>query len=198
MALASGAFNRVLADEPWARDRLAAHAGRAFALRVGPLKSEFRIDGHGALEAAPAVGTTPDLVVTLSPFTVPAFLANPARWSEFVTEEGDVELGGTLKELAQTLPWFVEKLCARTLGPIVGQRVADAGRRMLELPEYATKRIGANVGSYARDEVEVLAHPMDMQSLRDEAAALDTRIDALTARIDALAAHLPEKRSDTA
>jgi len=196
MALASGAFNRVLADEPWARDRLAAHAGRAFSLRVGPLTSEFRIDGQGALEAAPAAGAKPDLVVTLSPFNVPAFLANPARWNEFVTEEGDVELGGTLKELAQTLPWFVEKLCARTLGAIVGQRVADAGKRMLELPEYATKRIGDNVGSYARDEVEVLAHPADLRVLRDESAALQSRIDALVARIDALAARLPERRSD--
>jgi len=196
MALASGAFNRVLADEPWARDRLAAHAGRAFSLRVGPLTSEFRIDGQGALEAAPAAGAKPDLVVTLSPFNVPAFLANPARWNELVTEEGDVELGGTLKELAQTLPWFVEKLCARTLGAIVGQRVADAGKRMLELPEYATKRIGDNVGSYARDEVEVLAHPADLRVLRDESAALQSRIDALVARIDALAARLPERRSD--
>jgi ubiquinone biosynthesis protein UbiJ len=196
MALASGAFNRVLADEPWARDRLAAHAGRAFSLRVGPLTSEFRIDGQGALEAAPAAGAKPDLVVTLSPFNVPAYLANPARWNELVTEEGDVELGGTLKELAQTLPWFVEKLCARTLGAIVGQRVADAGKRMLELPEYATKRIGDNVGSYARDEVEVLAHPADLRVLRDESAALQSRIDALVARIDALAARLPERRSD--
>ena len=196
MALASGAFNRVLADEPWARDRLAAHAGRAFSLRVGPLTSGFRIDGQGALEAAPAAGAKPDLVVTLSPFNVPAFLANPARWNELVTEEGDVELGGTLKELAQTLPWFVEKLCARTLGAIVGQRVADAGKRMLELPEYATKRIGDNVGSYARDEVEVLAHPADLRVLRDESAALQSRIDALVARIDALAARLPERRSD--
>jgi len=196
MALASGAFNRVLADEPWARDRLAAHAGRAFSLRVGPLTSEFRIDGQGALEAVPAAGAKPDLVVTLSPFNVPAFLANPARWNELVIEEGDVELGGTLKELAQTLPWFVEKLCARTLGAIVGQRVADAGKRMLELPEYATKRIGDNVGSYARDEVEVLAHPADLRVLRDESAALQSRIDALVARIDALAARLPERRSD--
>jgi len=196
MALASGAFNRVLADEPWARDRLAAHAGRAFSLRVGPLTSEFRIDGQGALEAAPAAGAKPDLVVTLSPFNVPAFLANPARWNELVIEEGDVELGGTLKELAQTLPWFVEKLCARTLGAIVGQRVADAGKRMLELPEYATKRIGDNVGSYARDEVEVLAHPADLRVLRDESAALQSRTDALVARIDALAARLPERRSD--
>lgn len=188
MALASSALNRALANEPWARERLAAHAGRAFTLRVGPLTTAFRIDGGGALENAPLVGTTPDLVLTLSPFNVPAFLADPGRWDELVTEEGDAELGGTLKELARTLPWFVEKLCARALGPIVGQRVADAGRRALGLPEYASRRIGENVGSYARDEVEVLAHPADVRALGDDAQALAVRISELEARIDALAA----------
>ncbi|HET8832873.1 MAG TPA: hypothetical protein VFN86_12430 [Casimicrobiaceae bacterium] len=195
MALASSAFNRALADEPWARERLAAHAGRTFAVRVGPLTSDFRIGSDGVLEAA-RHDQSRDLIVTLSPLNVPAFLANPARWNEFVTEEGDVELGGTLKDLARTLPWLVEKLSARALGPIVGQRVADAGRRMLELPEYAGRRIGANVGSYARDEVEVLAHPSDLQSLRDQSAAMQSRIDALAARIDALEPQVPTQRAD--
>lgn len=195
MALASSAFNRALAGEPWARDRLAAHAGRTFSVRVGPLNSDFRIGGDGALEAA-RHDQVPHLIVSLSPFDAPAFLANPARWNEFVTEEGDVELGGTLKDIARTLPWLVERLSARVLGPIVGQRIADAGRRMLELPEYAARRISANVGSYARDEVEVLAHPSDLQSLRDQSAALQSRTDALAARIDALEPQVLLPRAD--
>jgi ubiquinone biosynthesis protein UbiJ len=196
MALASAAFNRALAEEPWARERLAAHAGRTFSVRVGPLASDFRIGNDGALQAAHREEGPRDLVVSLSPFNVPAFLANPARWNELVTEAGDVELGGTLKDLARTLPWLVEKLSSRAFGPIVGQRVADAGRRVLELPEYAGRRIGANVGSYARDELEVLVHPSDLQSLRDASAALQSRIDALAARIDALQPQVPLQRAD--
>ena len=189
MALTDLAVNRLLNDEPWARERLAAHAGRAFMLRLGPLTSGFRIDERGTLESAPLAGATPDLVLSLSPLDAPAFLADPRRWNEFVTEEGDVALGGTLKDLAQTLPWFVEKLCARALGPIVGQRVADAGRRMLEVPEYAASRVAANVGTYARDEAEVLAHPADFRTLVDDTALVAARVDALEARVDALAKH---------
>jgi ubiquinone biosynthesis protein UbiJ len=192
MALTSSAINRVLAQEPWARERLAAHAGRAFSIRVGPLTTAFQIDDQGTLASAPLAGATPNLVLTLSPFNVPAFLANPARWAEFVTEEGDVGLGGTLKELAQTLPWFVEKLSARAFGTIVGQRVADAGRRALELPEYASRRIGENVGTYARDEVEWLAHPADMRALGDDARVLEKRIDELGARVESLALQVAE------
>jgi|SRR5882672_1976656 len=191
MALANAAVNSILADEPWARERLAAHAGRTFVVRVGPLTSGFSIEEHGALANAPLAGATPDLVLTLSPLHVAPFLADPKRWNEFVMESGDVALGGTLKELAETLPWFVERLCARTFGPIIGQRIADTGRRMLEMPQYAATRITANVGAYARDEVQVLAHPSDMRKLAEQATELAGRIDALGARIGALEVAVP-------
>jgi ubiquinone biosynthesis accessory factor UbiJ len=190
MALGNAAVNRILKDEPWARDRLAAHAGRVFTVRVGPVVTGFRVDGSGRLESAPLAGATPDLVLSLSPLNVPAFLADPGRWNELVTEDGDVELGGTLKELAHTLPWFVEKLCARTLGPIVGQRVADAGRRMLQVPEYAATRVTENVAAYARDEAQMLAHPADFRALVNQTAQLAARTDALAERLQALAARV--------
>jgi ubiquinone biosynthesis protein UbiJ len=185
----------MLAHEPWARDRLAAHAGRAFMVRIGPVTAGFRVDPQGRLESAPLAGATPDLSLSLSPHNVPAFLADPSRWNELVTEEGDVELGGTLKELAQTLPWFVEKASAQILGPVVGQRLADAGRRMLEMPEYAATRLAANVGSYARDEAQVLAHPADFRALAEETAVLAARLDALGARLEALVGRPPEDSS---
>jgi ubiquinone biosynthesis protein UbiJ len=190
MAITDAAANRMLEGEPWAHERLAAHAGRMFLVRVGPLTTGFHIDANGRLEDAALAGVTPDLVLSLSPLNVPAFLADPRRWNEFVTEEGDVALGGTLKELAQTLPWFVERLCARALGPIVGQRVADFGRRMLQVPEYAATRVAENIGTYARDEAQVLAHPADFRALVDQTAMIDARIDALVARLRSLADRL--------
>jgi ubiquinone biosynthesis protein UbiJ len=190
MAITNAALNRMLEGEPWAYERLAAHAGRMFMVRVGPVTSGFRIAADGKLEDAALAGATPDLVLSLSPFNIPAFLADPGRWNEFVTEEGDVALGGTFKELAQTLPWFVEKLWARALGPIMGQRVADIGRRMLQVPEYAATRVAENVGTYARDEAQVLAHPVDFRALVDETSMLAARIDALGARVQAIAERL--------
>jgi hypothetical protein len=50
------------------------------------------------------------------------------------------------------LPWFVERAFAGVLGPMVGQYVADTGRRLLAFPGYAGERIGASVASYLRDE----------------------------------------------
>ena len=95
--------------------------------------------------------------------------------------------GMDLKELARTLPWFVEETFAKALGPIVGQRVADAGRKLLGFPEYAAQRVAEAAGSYARDEAGLLARGADLRQLRDDVEAVAARVDALAQRIDALA-----------
>ena len=178
--------NRVLASQDWARARLAPFAGRTFCLAVGPLTAAWTVQQDGTLAASSSVSER-HLKLTLSPFSVPSFLADPARWNEFVHEDGDPDLGGALKDLARTLPWFVEETFAKALGPIVGQRAADAGRKLLAFPEYATQRVAESAGSYARDEARLLAHGADARLLRDEIDAVAARIDALVLRIEALA-----------
>ena len=149
-ALPAALANRVLGREAWARDCLAAHAGRIFAVAVGPVVTSMRVDEAGAITASHQDGP-PDLTLNISPLAVPSLLAEPTRWDEFVAVEGDPALAATLKGLAETLPWFVERALAGALGPIVGQRIADAGRRLLALPAYAGARVGASIASYARD-----------------------------------------------
>ena len=191
--LTASAANRLLEHEPWARARLAACAGRAFSIRVGPAVAAFRIDTDGYLQHEPLAGRSPDLALTLSPFDLPPMLADPRRWDAFVTQEGDADLAAVLKDLAQALPWFVERGLARPFGAIVGQRLADMGRAALALPEYAASRFGANVATYARDEAAVLAHPADVRALADDTALLAARIDALDARLASLAERLPAR-----
>ena len=187
-SVGASAFNRALERAPWALEKLALHAGRSFALLTGPWVSVFRIGADGSLEPVMLAGTPPDLELRLSPFTLPTLLAEPSRWNELVEERGDTALGGTLKELAQTLPWFVEETFARLFGSVVGQRVADAGRAMLKTPGYAAERLADSFTSYARDEADLLARGDEMRPFTEQNAALVARVDALAARIDALAA----------
>ena len=189
-ALAPALVNRALEREAWAQSSLAEHAGRTIALAVGPATTRLRIDAAGKVEAAPADGSAPDLTLTLSPLSVPSFLANPRRWDEFVVADGDSALATTLKGLAETLPWFVERAFASALGPVVGQRFADAGRRLLAFPEYAASRVGQSVTSYARDEIRLGATRMDARTFAEDVAALASRVDAAAARLDVLAARL--------
>lgn len=174
--------NRALEREGWAREKLAPHADRTFTFTVGPIIVSHRIATGGALDDAAAAGT-PDLALTLSPFDVPALLADPSRWETLVRTEGDAALAATLKELAQTLPWFVERVLEQAFGPVVGQRLADAGRSLLAFPQYAAERAAQNLGSFARDEARLLARGEEARTHAEQVQALAARVEALAARV---------------
>ena len=179
--------NHILAQEAWAREKLTPFAGRVFTLTIGPLAARFLITAEGMLDRAPH-DMPADLRLVLSPRSVPAFLANPSRWNEFVREEGDVALGGACKELARTLPWFVEATLAKGLGPVAGQRVADAGRRMLAFPEYAAASVAEGVASFTRDESGLLAPAASMRAFSEGVSDTVARVDGLAQRFEVLAA----------
>jgi ubiquinone biosynthesis protein UbiJ len=190
-ALPAALANRMLEREQWARNRLAAHGGRSFRIAVGPATATMHIDDSGSIHSEASAGA-PDLTLTVSPFDVPAFLADPKRWDALVAANGDAELAATLKGLAETLPWFVERAFAEVLGPIAGQLAADAGRRMLGFPGYAGARVGESVTSYVRDEVSLAATAGQARSFGDDVADTAARVDSLEARIAALASRLPK------
>jgi ubiquinone biosynthesis accessory factor UbiJ len=182
--------NRALDREAWAKTSLAIHAGRVFVIAVGPVATAMQIDASGNVESAQRSHESPDLKLALSPLAFPSFLASPARWDEFVVADGDPALAATLKGLAETLPWFVEQVFANALGPIIGQRVADAGRRLLAFPEYAAARVGESVASYACDEAKLATRGPDARSFAEQVAAMAAHVDALAARLEALEAQL--------
>ena len=191
-AIPGAIANRMLEREAWARQRLAAHAGRVFVVAAGPAAAAFAIDEAGKLASTPAGGRTPDLTLRLSPLDVPAFLADPARWDRYVATAGDPALATTLKDLAPTMPWLVEQAFASVLGAIVGQRVADAGRRLLAFPEYAAERVGSSIASYAHEQSGMLATGDEARTFAAQVDALAAKVDALAARVDALSGRLPE------
>jgi ubiquinone biosynthesis protein UbiJ len=188
---AAEVINRTLERESWARDKLVSHAGRVLALVVGPTRVAYAIDDGGRLRHS---GAAPDLTLTVSPLRLPALLAQPDRWQELVAAEGDAALAATLAELALTFPMLVEQAFARVLGPIVGQQVADAGRRFLAMPDYVAQRFGESFARYVGDEAEVVVRGSEARGFAAEVAALADRVDALSARIDALAGPASPKR----
>ncbi|MEO8306316.1 MAG: hypothetical protein ABI724_19555 [Betaproteobacteria bacterium] len=189
-ALAPALVNRALDSEAWAQTCLATHAGRTFMIAIGPATALMRIDAAGRVHAAPRAEYPPDLTLRLSPLSVASFLAAPRRWDELIATEGDPALAATLKGLAETLPWFVERMLADLLGPIVGQRLADAGRALLTFPEYAATRVGQNVERYAREETQFAVRNSEAQAFGSEVASIARRVEDIAARIDAIAARL--------
>lgn len=193
-ALGERLANGLIGNEAWAQDKLRAHAGRTFKLRSGPIASVFAIAAEGTIEAVGAPDSSPDADIAVSPLNAPALLAHPEQWETLVTATGDPALIATLRELALTLPWFVERSFARAFGPIAGQRLADAGRAFLGFPSFAGPRLAENVFAYARDEAGLLARGDEGRAFAEEHAALAERVDRLAERVDRLTATpSPEK-----
>jgi ubiquinone biosynthesis protein UbiJ len=183
LSIASDFANRALESEAWARERLAAHAGKTIRFNVGLARVVVAIDAEGRFAESNAA---PSLALTIDPLRFPALLAEPSRWGELVSADGDQALAATVAELAPTLPWFVERLLSRALGPIAGQQLADAGRRLLTLPEYASERFADSVARYVGDEARLAVRAGDVQRFAAEIAELATRVDALAKRIEPL------------
>jgi ubiquinone biosynthesis protein UbiJ len=178
---AIGLANRVLEREDWARERLSAHAGRTVRMVCGPMASTLAIAPSGMLSPSQSAA---DLTLSIPPLRLPTLLARPERWTELVAVDGDAALAATLADLARTLPWFVEQAFASALGPLIGTRVADAGRELLALPERAAQSFGESLSSYARDEAGLGVSASTFADFVAEAAAVAARIDALALRLD--------------
>ena len=183
--------NRALAREDWARERLAAHAGRKVRIAAGPAALTLAINPDGSFADTE---DAPDLTLTIPALRWPVLMAQPERWNELVVAAGDAGLASTIGELAQTLPWFVERSFARVFGPVVGAQLADAGRRLLALPGYAAERLGSSFASYASDEAGLVTGARVGSQFAADVAALSARVDALAERIDRLSKPAPAKR----
>ncbi|MEO8564896.1 MAG: hypothetical protein ABI541_00820 [Betaproteobacteria bacterium] len=183
--------NRALAREDWARERLAAHAGRKLRIVGGPAALTLAINADGSFADTEEA---PDLTLTIPALRLPALMARPERWNEVVAAEGDASLASTIGELAQTLPWFVERSFAHVFGPIVGAQLAEAGRRLLALPGYAAERARSSFASYASDEAGLITGARAGSEFAAEVAALAARVDVLGERIDRLTKPAPAKR----
>ena len=178
---AIGLANRVLEREDWARERLSAHAGRTVRMICGPMASALAIAPSGMLSPSQSAA---DLTLSIPPLRLPTLLAHPERWTELVSVDGDAALAATLADLARTLPWFVEQAFASAFGPLIGTRLADAGRELLALPERAAQSFGESLSSYARDEAGLGVSASTFADFVGEAAAVAARVDALALRLD--------------
>ncbi|HVS57791.1 MAG TPA: hypothetical protein VHJ55_16280, partial [Casimicrobiaceae bacterium] len=147
----------------------------------GPMASTLAIAPSGMLSPSQSAA---DLTLSIPPLRLPTLLAHPERWTELVSVDGDAALAATLADLARTLPWFVEQAFASAFGPLIGTRLADAGRELLALPERAAQSFGESLSSYARDEAGLGVSASTFADFVGEAAAVAARVDALALRLD--------------
>ena len=182
---AVAAVNHVLRTSPLARERLARHAGRTVAVRIGPLAPAFTIQTTG--EVTPALPDAPrDLDVRISPFLLPRLLAREeAAWRD-VEMTGDRDLADEVTFIARNLSWDAEEDLSRVVGDVAAHRIASAARSLDAWTRDAAMRTAQGAAEYWTEESPLVASRVKVEGFVHDVADLRDAVERLEKRIQRL------------
>jgi ubiquinone biosynthesis protein UbiJ len=197
MAPAIAAINHLLAQEAWARESLALHAGKEAVVDTGHLRLRLRVARDGMLETSGSDDPA-NVTIRVKLADLPLILQNRDRAFSYVQIEGDAEFANTLSQLSKGLRWEAEHDLERLFGPVAANRMAGTARSALAGAAATGRRLAENVAEYLLEERAVLARPAmvedfaaDVVRLRDDAERLDKRIAKLEQKLAARSAGFP-------
>lgn len=177
-------LNRLLAAEPWARERLASFAGETLELRAPPLPAlRFSVLSGGTVQASDG---QPGLVMTLKPDLLPALARGEEHALRAVAVEGNSRLAAEVLVLVRHLRWDVEEDLSRIVGDIAAHRIAEAGRAFAAWHLDAAQRLVAAFVDYATEEKQLLARRAELDELADLLARLRDGTARLEKRLERL------------
>lgn len=196
LALVLAAFEHLLRQQQWARERLIAHAGAHLRLGIDapavaglpPPEWRVMIDDQGFLRpAAPDAAVAVSLLLRPSVDALFATLRDGADGiSRHLKVEGDVMLAATMGELARHLRWEPEEDLSRLIGDAAAHRIMRAANDGADRFRDIGRRASGGVSQFVGGDQQQLATRPLVQWLRDGATALDERVSALEARVDRL------------
>jgi ubiquinone biosynthesis protein UbiJ len=181
--LAAG-LNRLFAQTPGARDLLAQHAGRTLALDLVLFRANLQVEEGGGLHASPEAAA--DAIIYLTPDVLTRIPAEGKAAFRDLRNEGDAELLSAFNDAFQQLDLDAEAELSRLFGPIVGFRLAEAGRAFGGWMKQAAEDTARTFAEYAVEESPMLASRIEVErfnrevdELRDDAARLEARLARL-------------------
>jgi len=189
----ANAFNALTRQQPWAAQRLAAHAGQTLRIRLGGFKVTFTIGHDGTLFAADAA-VVPDVVLELvaEKLSWAALLAPDARTdiAQWVHVTGQAALAQVVSDLARDLRPDLEDDLARWLGDIPARRLTQSVKGVLTCAQSLAKGLADNLAEYLSEENNTLAGASALASLSNERALILERLAHLEQRTAALQGRL--------
>jgi len=180
---ATAGLNHLLAQQPWAAERLKVFAGQCAEFRCPPFPDlRLAILDTGFLGEATSDAASA-LVVKLEPAVLPLVIARDESALKKIELEGSAELASTVQYLARHLVWDVEEDLSRFFGDIVAHRIVSGSKAFAVWQRDTATRLAENLVEYWTEEEPLLARPIDVKefcrevdALRDDVARLEKRI----------------------
>jgi ubiquinone biosynthesis protein UbiJ len=179
----AAALNRLLASEPWARERLAPFAQETVEFRAPALPAlRLTIAADGRLAPA-ASGVEPSLTVTLGPESLPALARGEEHFMRSVHVSGNAKLASEVLLLVRHLRWDAEEDLAHVVGDVAAHRVVRFAKEILNWQVDAAKRLAGSAAEYLIEERGLLVARAEYEALATAAAKLRDDLDRLEARL---------------
>ncbi|NYT37597.1 hypothetical protein ERD78_10615 [Allopusillimonas soli] len=197
-----GPLNALLRREPWARDRLASHAGKCVRFVAGPLRINLTIQSDGlAGDCDDAVA--PDVTLTLprdSLHSLPGLLRqhDHEALAGLIRLEGDAGLAQVVSDLARMLRWDAEDDLARLVGDVPAARIMAGGRRFTHGVRQAGERLAGNISEYLVEESAMLTSRTAYDAWSQGVHDIQARLDLLDARLARLGPRGRQKEASSA
>ncbi|MGO1766048.1 hypothetical protein CAP48_05030 [Advenella sp. S44] len=187
------ALNLLLDREPWAKKRIAAHAGKTVRIRISRLDLRFTLGHDGGLARAdPAVISDVALTIPDSRLSeVPAALRNrqdPAQLASLLHLEGDASLAQLVSELARDLRWDSEHELARFTGGMLSKQIHLLLQRAIVGTTAIAGRLSENVSEYVSEEAGMVLGKPALHAWENTLRTATVQLDQLDARLRALEA----------
>jgi ubiquinone biosynthesis protein UbiJ len=197
MAPVIASINHLLAQEPQARTRLAAHAGKLALIDAAPAALRMRVAGDGYLESAPADAAA-NVTIRVKLSDLPLMLQNQDRAFSYVTIEGDAEFANAISQLSKTLRWEAEHDLEKIVGQIAAARLVSGARSAFSAARTGQRKLTENVTEFLLEEQPVLVrHAMaedfsaGVMRMRDDVERMAKRLDRLEQRLQQRLAAAP-------
>ncbi|MES2151637.1 MAG: SCP2 sterol-binding domain-containing protein [Pseudomonadota bacterium] len=182
MAPVVAAINHLLAQEAWAREALARHAGQHACIDAGSVVLRVRVAGDGMLEAGSALQAA-DVTIRLKLADLPLIAQNRERAFSYVKIDGDADFANTLSQLAKGVRWEAEHDLEPFLGPIAATRLVGGARGALETARATHQKLAENVAEFFLEEQPLLVRPAMVDDFAGEVSRLRDDVERAAKRI---------------
>jgi ubiquinone biosynthesis protein UbiJ len=179
------AINHLLAPESWARDKLAAHAGKVALLDAGVLTVRLKVTADGMVQTA-AHDDTPNVTIRVKLADLPLIAQNRERAFSYVKVEGDADFANAISQLSQSLKWEAEEDLSKWVGDIAATRIVAGARAAFDTVKSTQQKLAENVAEYFLEENPMLVRPQAVTDFAGDVAKLRDDVERISKRIEKL------------
>jgi ubiquinone biosynthesis protein UbiJ len=183
----AAALNHLLMQNSWALPRLARFAGKTARFDIAPFSFAYTILDDGSLRSADAA-TRADALCVIAPSLLPRLALHDENAHAGIHSEGDSELLKEIFFLSRNLSWDAAEDLSHVTGDITAERIVQAVHNIAQQLRDGALNLSQAASEYLTEERPVLAKPrqvsafmQQVDTLRDDVARLEQRIDRLLA-----------------